>query len=44
MKGKFQEEVPVITVILVILNIGIWLFMEITGDTQDVWYMLEHGA
>ncbi len=43
MRHEFRE-IPVITVILVILNIGIWLFMEITGDTQDVRYMLEHGA
>ncbi len=44
MRHEFQEKIPVITVILVLLNAGIWLFMEITGDTQDVWFMLEHGA
>lgn len=44
MGQEVREKIPVITVILILLNTGIWLFMEITGDTQDVVFMLEHGA
>ena len=44
MRDEFRGKIPVITVILILINIGIWLFMEITGDTQDVWFMFEHGA
>lgn len=44
MGQEFREKIPVITVILIFLNTGIWLFMEITGDTQDAVFMLEHGA
>lgn len=44
MRHEFQAKLPVITIILVLLNVGIWLFMEITGDTQDVRFMMAYGA
>lgn len=44
MDEELQNKAPLITVILVLLNTGVWLFMELTGDTQEIRFMLEYGA
>lgn len=44
MGHEFREKIPVITVALILLNTGIWLFMEVIGDTQDVRFMMAYGA
>lgn len=44
MEEELQKKAPLITVILVLLNTGVWLFMELTGDTQEIRFMLEYGA
>ena len=44
MELKNQESVPYITILFIIANILIWLILEIMGDTQDSYFMIEHGA
>ena len=44
MEHKFQGKLPVVTAVLVCLNIIIWLILELGGDTQDGMYMAEYGA
>lgn len=44
MENEYQERCPVITIIFVGINILVWVFMEIFGDTRDSYFMLMHGA
>ncbi len=44
MEKDTQRKLPVVTVILIGMNLGIWLVLEICGDTQDTEYMLRCGA
>lgn len=41
---SFLRKIPVITGLLIACNIGIWVIMELAGDTRDALFMLEHGA
>ncbi len=44
MEEEVRKKMPLITAAIVVLNVGIWLYLEITGDTQDTEFMLRHGA
>lgn len=44
MQDKFQGKIPVVTILFVVINIFVWIFLELSGDTQNALYMLEHGA
>lgn len=39
-----RKYFPVITVILVIINIAVHVWLSVGGSTEDADYMLEHGA
>lgn len=38
------RDFPVVTVVLAAINILVFLFLELQGDTEDGMFMLEHGA
>ena len=44
MEEQTRRKIPVITIALIAANVIVWLWMELTGDTQDAVYMLDHGA
>lgn len=39
-----EQKKPIITIILVVLNIVVFLNLSFQGSTEDVYHMLEHGA
>ena len=41
---SFLRKIPVVTGLLIAFNIGVWIILELIGDTQDALFMLEHGA
>lgn len=44
MKIKQFNNIPYVTVGLIAINVIIFLFMEIIGDTESVQFLYEHGA
>lgn len=44
MEEKVHENLPVITILFVSVNVIVWLVLELLGDTQDSYFMIEHGA
>ncbi len=41
---SFKTSFPFITILLIAINILIFLIQEFSGDTNNSYYMLEHGA
>lgn len=41
---KKKINIPWITILLILANIGVFIWLEINGSTTDSLYMLEHGA
>lgn len=39
-----QKKKPIITISLIMINIAVFLCLELTGSTEDTMFMLEHGA
>lgn len=39
-----EQQIPVISILLVTVNVLIWFAMELAGDTTDAYYMVTHGA
>lgn len=39
-----SREFTVVNTILVIINVGMFIYLTITGSTMDIDYMLEHGV
>lgn len=44
MEEKAYGNLPVITIIFVSINVIVWFVLEVLGDTQDSYFMIEHGA
>lgn len=44
MEKEVRKKIPVVTIFFVVINIFIWLILELMGDTADSGFMLEHGA
>lgn len=44
METAEKRNIPVMTVLLIGVNVLVWLYLELTGDTQDSRFMIEHGA
>lgn len=44
MNQENQRKIPIVTIILIAINVIIWLVLEFTGSTQDSTFMLERGA
>ncbi len=44
MKQDIFKKIPIVTVVLISLNILVWIVLEMIGDTGDGMFMLEHGA
>lgn len=44
MELSFLRKIPVVTRALIGCNIGIWIILEIVGDTLDTGFMIECGA
>lgn len=42
--GTYKRRIPIITLLLVILNVGVFVVLEIIGSTNSVSFMLKHGA
>lgn len=40
----FLKSRTIMNLVIVLLNIGIFIVMELIGDTEDVQFMLTHGA
>lgn len=43
-KSGIVRRFPVVTAIIILINIAVFLYMEITGSTEDILFMLQHGA
>ena len=43
-RGRKRGELPICTIILVIINIAVFIYLEIIGDTSSGSFMLRHGA
>ncbi len=39
-----RKDIPLVTIILVAVNVIIFLYMDFTGNTRDTMYLYEHGA
>lgn len=39
-----REEIPWVTIVLMGINFLVFLYLEITGSTEDGFYMYQHGA
>lgn len=39
-----MENLPVITIVIVAVNVLVWIILEAAGSTYDSYYMIEHGA
>jgi rhomboid protease GluP len=48
MRGKGismrHNSTPVVTVFLIVINVLVFLYMEITGDTESTEYLYQHGG
>lgn len=44
MESADRERVPVVTILFIVVNVIIWLILELMGDTQDSYFMIAHGA
>lgn len=42
--NRIYRKIPIITFLLVMLNVGVFIVLEWIGSTNDVLFMLEHGA
>ncbi len=43
MSGRKDSE-PIMTIIFVVINVLVFVVLEIMGDTQNSEFMAEHGA
>ena len=41
---KAKYPLPIISLVLVLINVLVFAYLEINGSTLDVYYMLNHGA
>ena len=41
---KKTNNVPLVTIILIIINVVVFFYLEIAGSTEDTMFMLRHGA
>lgn len=41
---EIRRKIPIVTTLLVGINVIIWLFLELKGDTQAAFFMLKYGA
>lgn len=41
---SFLRKIPIVTGALIACNIGIWIILELAGDTRDSLFMIESGA
>ncbi|MFQ6930951.1 MAG: hypothetical protein ACLRR3_07775 [Eubacterium sp.] len=39
-----KKNIPIVTTILIIINIAVFLVMEFTGSTENTQFLYEHGA
>ena len=39
-----KKNIPIVTTILIIINIAVFLVMEFTGSTEKYSFLYEHGA
>lgn len=39
-----KKKIPIVTTILIIINIAVFLVMEFTGSTENTQFLYEHGA
>lgn len=44
MENESYRNVPPVTTVLIGINLLLWIFLELKGETQSAGYMLEHGA
>lgn len=44
MREEVRGKIPIVTTLLVGINIIIWLILELKGDTQAGYFMVEYGA
>lgn len=44
MEKNEKGRMPIVTVVMILINAGVWIILEIAGSTHESLYMLEHGA
>lgn len=43
-RKRAWNQIPIVTILLVVFNVGVFLVLMCMGDTEDALFMLEHGA
>ncbi len=44
MESGTRKKIPIVTVALIVINVCIWIVLELLGDTQSAGFLAEHGA
>ncbi len=44
MKENKKGKAPVVTILMILINVAVWMILEALGSTQESLFMLEHGA
>lgn len=43
-RTKKMNNLPIVTIILIVINVLVFLYMELTGSTEDTNFLYTHGA
>ncbi|MFQ9514263.1 MAG: rhomboid family intramembrane serine protease [Eubacterium sp.] len=41
---KYRKDIPIITIVLIILNLIVFFAMELMGSTEETGFLFDHGA
>ena len=44
MESGTRKKIPIVTVALIVINVCIWIVLELLGDTQSAGFLAEQAA
>ena len=43
-ENRIETKIPVMTLVLVLINVAVYLYVEFSGSSYDTEYMIQMGA